>query len=127
LIAGKIYIPGFHKNLKAAPKFRFSELGVDEGAVTGQGYPSGKLVVVEQGRNLVEVRDKRFVSIKNCVVVALRHTFVTKAWETKAAANVVMNLARHKDITTTLRYTHKDQQAQIQAINAMTPPKKKLG
>lgn len=58
---------------------------------------------------------------------ALRHTFVTKAWETKAAANVVMNLARHKDITTTLRYNHKDQQAQIQAINAMTPPKKKLG
>ncbi|MDZ4852844.1 MAG: tyrosine-type recombinase/integrase [Pirellulaceae bacterium] len=55
---------------------------------------------------------------------ALRHTFVTKAWETNAPANVVMNLARHKDIATTMRYTHKDQSAQIAAIRAMTPPKK---
>lgn len=56
---------------------------------------------------------------------SLRHTFVTKAWETGAPANVVMNLARHKNITTTLRYTHKDQQAQINALRSMAPPKRK--
>lgn len=56
---------------------------------------------------------------------ALRHTFVTKAWETGAAANIVMNMARHKNITTTMKYTHRDETAQINAIRAMQPPKRK--
>jgi integrase len=55
---------------------------------------------------------------------ALRHTFVTKAWETGAASNIVMNMARHKDISTTLKYTHRDETAQIKAIQAMPPPKR---
>ncbi len=55
---------------------------------------------------------------------ALRHTFVTKAWETGAAANIVMNMARHKDITTTMKYTHRDETAHIKAIRAMSPPKR---
>lgn len=56
---------------------------------------------------------------------ALRHTFVTKLWETGAAANVVMNLARHKDISTTMKYTHRDETAEIKAMGKMHLPKRK--
>lgn len=58
---------------------------------------------------------------------ALRHTFVTKAWDSGADAPTVMKLARHKDIKTTMRYTHQDESAQLAAIRAMKPPKKKSG
>ena len=71
LVSGQVQIPGFHKNLEATPEFRLGELGGDEGAVAGKGYPGGKLIVVEQGRNLVEVGDERLVSIEGCVVVGI--------------------------------------------------------
>jgi integrase len=53
---------------------------------------------------------------------SLRHRFITKAWETGEAAPTVMNLARHKDLKTTMRYTHADTSAQVRAIQAMKPP-----
>ena len=58
---------------------------------------------------------------------ALRHTFVNKAWETGAAANIVRNIARHKDFTTTMKYTRRDETAHIKAIRAMSPPKRTAG
>ncbi|QDT13062.1 Tyrosine recombinase XerC [Planctomycetes bacterium K23_9] len=58
---------------------------------------------------------------------ALRHTFVTKACDSGADAPTVMKPARHKDIKTTMRYTHQDESAQIAAIRAMKPPGKKSG
>ena len=55
---------------------------------------------------------------------SLRHRFVTKAWETGESAPTVMGLARHKDIKTTLKYTHADTSAQLRAIQAMKPPQR---
>jgi integrase len=52
---------------------------------------------------------------------SLRHRFLTKAWETGDAAPTVMALAQHKDLKTTMRYTHADTSAQLTAIQKMNP------
>jgi integrase len=53
---------------------------------------------------------------------ALRHSFITRAWELGATADVVMSLARHRSLQMTLRYTHPDRSAQVRAIQAIPSP-----
>lgn len=47
---------------------------------------------------------------------SLRHTFITRAWRSGATPDVVRALARHCDITMTMRYTHTTQAAQVDAM-----------
>lgn len=53
---------------------------------------------------------------------ALRHCFITRAWESGAAADVVMSLARHRSLQMTIRYTHTDRSTQVRAIRGMPSP-----
>jgi integrase len=62
-------------------------------------------------------KDNRFADFH-----ALRHTFITKAWETEASADVVMSLARHRSLQMTIRYTHVDRTAQNRAMQSMRSP-----
>lgn len=50
---------------------------------------------------------------------SLRHTFTTRAWSSGATADVVRSLARHQDITMTMRYTHATPAAQATAMQNM--------
>jgi len=47
---------------------------------------------------------------------SLRHTFITRAWSSGATPDVVRSLARHQDITMTMRYTHATPVAQAAAM-----------
>ena len=50
---------------------------------------------------------------------ALRHTFVTRAWRTGAAPNVIKELARHSDFRLTMRYSHTVARELQDAVNAI--------
>lgn len=50
---------------------------------------------------------------------SLRHTFITRAWSSGATPDVVRSLARHCDITMTMRYTHTTPVAQAAAMQNM--------
>lgn len=52
---------------------------------------------------------------------ALRHSFITRAWES-ASADVVMALARHRSLQMTMNYTDVDQSDRVRAIKAMPSP-----
>ena len=56
---------------------------------------------------------------------ALRHSFITRAWESGETPEVVMALARHRSLQMTMRYTHVDRSAQVRAVkgNAVPPEK----
>lgn len=53
---------------------------------------------------------------------ALRHSFITRAWESGETPEVVMSLARHRSLQMTMRYTHVDRTAQVRAVKAMPSP-----
>ena len=53
---------------------------------------------------------------------ALRHSFISRAWDSGASADVVMSLARHQSLQMTMRYTHVDRSAQVQAVKSMRSP-----
>ena len=51
---------------------------------------------------------------------SLRHTFVTNLGKAKVSPKTAQTLARHSDISLTMKiYTHIDQEDQIEAINAL--------
>ncbi|WP_172992148.1 tyrosine-type recombinase/integrase [Lacipirellula parvula] len=50
---------------------------------------------------------------------ALRHTYVSRAWKSGAAAHVVKELARHADIRTTLSYSHNSREELRAAVDAV--------
>lgn len=50
---------------------------------------------------------------------ALRHTYVSRAWKSGAAAHVVKELARHADIRTTLSYSHNSREELRAAVEAV--------
>ena len=56
---------------------------------------------------------------------ALRHSFITRAWESGETPEVVMALARHRSLAMTMRYTHVDRSAQVRAVKAMRSPLRK--
>jgi integrase len=56
---------------------------------------------------------------------ALRHSFISRAWESGETPDVVMSLARHRSLQMTMRYTHVDRSAQVRAVKAMRSPLRK--
>lgn len=56
---------------------------------------------------------------------ALRHSFITRAWESGETPEVVMALVRHRSLQMTMRYTHVDRSAQVRAVKAMRSPLRK--
>ena len=58
---------------------------------------------------------------------ALRHSFITRAWESGETPDVVMSLARHRSLQMTMRYTHVDRSAQVRAVKTMRSPLRKDG
>jgi integrase len=61
---------------------------------------------------------------------SLRHRFVTDVWLTINTTGAAispptsMSFARHRQLSTTMLYTHVDTSAQLRAIEAMKPPQK---
>ncbi|MFW6114359.1 MAG: tyrosine-type recombinase/integrase [bacterium] len=53
---------------------------------------------------------------------ALRHSFITGAWESGESPEVVMSLARHRSLQMTMQYTHVDNLVQVRAVQAMRSP-----
>ncbi|MFO7901230.1 MAG: protein phosphatase 2C domain-containing protein [Planctomycetota bacterium] len=53
---------------------------------------------------------------------ALRHSFITGAWESGESPEVVMSLARHRSLRMTMQYTHVDNLVQTRAVQALRSP-----
>jgi integrase len=58
---------------------------------------------------------------------ALRHSFISRAWESGESPAVVMSLARHRSLQMTMRYTHVDKSAQVRAVKSMPSPLRRDG
>jgi len=53
---------------------------------------------------------------------ALRHSFITRPWESGETSAVVMSLARHRSLQMTMRRAHVDRSAQVGAVKGMSSP-----
>ena len=56
---------------------------------------------------------------------ALRHSFITRAWESCETPAVVMSLARHRSLQMTMRRAYVDRTAQVRAVKGMRSPLRK--
>jgi hypothetical protein len=59
---------------------------------------------------------------------SIRHRHISQLWKTGASPLVIMKLARHRDLRTTLRYSHsefEDQAAAIRKLPGSVPAKPK--